>query len=279
MKSLSALLLLTALASIVPCARAQSVTLTTPDNPVGDAVETTEDTLGDLSGGDVSPQGSLDDSTDALGNTAGDAVDSGTSAGTSPGKAFRSRFDRLPSRLERLLERIELGRNVRANLRRLEQALASLTVRERARLVRLLNAEIRRLRADGVSHADRRRIDRLIRARAIVTTFSGPTTTLSGPTPISALAGARTGTPAKGPAPGMNAPFAGGYLEASVVHTQAPPSGAGAPPSGGGGDPSEPSEPSELPASPLTEILLVLCAVLLVVLGALAIKEERSVSR
>jgi hypothetical protein len=276
MKSLFALLLLTVLASVVPRASAQSVTLTTPDDPVGDAVETTEDTLGDLSPGEVSPQGSLNDSTDRLGNSAGDAVDSGTaSAGISPGKAFRSRFDRLPSRLERLLERIELGRNVRANLRRLEHELASLTARERARLLRLVNGEIRRLRADGVSRAVRKRIDRLIRARAKMTTLSGPTT-LSPPTPISGLAGARTGNRATGPAPGMYAPFAGGFVEASAVRTPEPPSRVAAPPSGGGGDPSAPSKLSDPPASPLTEILLALCAVLLAILGALAIKEERS---
>jgi hypothetical protein len=251
------LLLLTAFAVVVPCARAQGVTLTTSEDPVGDAVETTEGTLGDL----PSP-GSVADRTDAVADTARDAVDSGAS----PGKAFRSTFDRLPSRLERLLERIELGRNVRANLRRFEQALASLSARERGRVLRLLNAEIRRLRADGVSPAERRSIDRLIRARATMTPPSGPIA-------LSGVGDARARTSGSGPAPQMSAPFAGGVLEASVARAQGPPSSGATPPSDGPGDQSKPSDP---PAFPLTGILLALCVAFFVIVGALAIKEERS---
>jgi hypothetical protein len=250
-------------AFVIPCAGAQSVTLTTSDDPVGDAVETTEDTLRDLP-----HPGSLGDSTDGLGDTAGDAVDSGTApAGASPGKAFRTRFDRLPPPLERLLERIELGRNVRANLRRLEQALGSVSVRERERLLRLLNAEIRRLRVDGVSPAERRRINRLIRTRATITA-------LGTPTPTSAVVDATAGTSATALTPGTGAPVRrGGVLGAALTRSKTPPGAAATPPRDGAGDPAG---PSETPAFPLPQVLLALCIVLLVIVGGLAIKEDRA---
>ena len=73
----------------------------------------------------------------------------------------RTRFDRLPRRLETLLERIELGRNVRANLRLLEDALASASPELRARVLRLIRAEIDRLQRGGTTPRERRRIERL----------------------------------------------------------------------------------------------------------------------
>jgi hypothetical protein len=76
---------------------------------------------------------------------------------------YRSKFDRLPRRFETLLERIELGRHVRANLRRLEHELASASPALRIRILRLVRAEIRRLRAKGTTAAERSRIERLRR--------------------------------------------------------------------------------------------------------------------
>jgi hypothetical protein len=301
MKWLVSLLLLTAFAFVVPCAGAQTVPLQTSDDLVGDAVETTGDALADLSepvslgdstaglvetasatqeaaadalGSITASAGTstpLSDSTAAQGEADGTAsqgeadgtASQGKADGTaSPGKAFRTKFDRLPPRLERLLERIELGRNVRANLRRLEQALASLSVRERARLLRLLNAEIRRLRADGVSTAERRRIARLVRARATITAQPAPT-------PTSAVADASTGTPATAPAPGAGGPSAVGTLGASVSAGEAPPRDGAVGPSAPSGIPGE-------GAFSLTEVLLALGAVAFVIVTALAIKEERA---
>jgi hypothetical protein len=69
----------------------------------------------------------------------------------------------LPRRLETLLERIELGRHVRANLRRLEHELAFASPALRIRILRLVRAEIRRLRAKGTTAAERSRIERLRR--------------------------------------------------------------------------------------------------------------------
>ena len=253
-------LLLTAFASVAPCAGAQSLTVTTSNDPVGDAIETTEDALGD-----ATQPGSMGDSAGGLGDTGGDAADSGTApAHASPGKAFRTRFDRLPSRLERLLERIELGRDVRANLRRLEQALASASAGERARLLRLLDAEIRRLRTDGVSPTERRRIKRLARTRAALTAQSAPTTVAGADAP--AGSSGRT----LGAVPG--APAGGEVLGAPVARNAAPPSN-GVPPKGGA---VEPSGPAETSAFPLIEVLLALGAVLLVIVAGFAVKEERS---
>jgi hypothetical protein len=260
-------------AFVVPCAGAQ-----TSDDVLGDAAETTEDTLGDL------PQpGSLGDSTDGLSDTSSATEQTATDAaggsrrssrneadGTaSPGKAFPSKFDRLPPRLERLLERIELGRNVRANLRRLEQTLASASVRERARLLRRLKAEVRRLRADGVSPADRRRIDRLFRARAKVAA-------LGAPTPTSAVVDATTGNSATGLTPRAGAPVAAGVLEVSLAGSKAPPREAAPPPREGARGPPGLAETPDGGGFPLDEVLLALCALLLVVVGGLAIKEERA---
>jgi hypothetical protein len=256
-------LLLLAFTSLAPCAGAQVVTLTTPDTTLttpDTTLTTPDDPLGD-----VTQPGSVGDSTDGLGDTAGGAVDSGTaSARTSSGKAFRTTFDRLPSRLEKLLERIELGRNVRANLKRLEQLLGSLSVRERARLVRLVNAEIRRLRAGGVSPMERRRIHRLIRTRSVLVAPPAP-----APTPDVAPAG----TPGAEVAPGTGPRVSGGVLRAYVAASKARPSEGKTPPSRGAGKPPDDGDEG---AFALSWLLLALGAVLLLVIGGLAIKEERA---
>jgi hypothetical protein len=87
---------------------------------------------------------------------------------------IKTRFDRLPRRLETLLERIELGQNVRANLRRLERALASASPEMRMRVLRLIRAEIARLRRGGTTPRDRRRIERLRFALETLTRGSPP---------------------------------------------------------------------------------------------------------
>jgi hypothetical protein len=113
---------------------------------------------------------------------------------------MRSRFDRLPPRFERLLERIEMGRNVRANIRRLERALASASPELRRRVLRLLGAEIARLRRGGVTPAERRRIARLQQVRRELTHRTGPGTagvaSTSARSSSSSAPAAATGTPA-----------------------------------------------------------------------------------
>ena len=86
-------------------------------------------------------------------STVGDAA--GSTAGGAGGRAaprvprLRTTFDRLPRRLEALLERIVLGQEPGANLRRLEQALRAGPPQLRARVLRLLRAEMRRLKQGG----------------------------------------------------------------------------------------------------------------------------------
>jgi hypothetical protein len=92
---------------------------------------------------------------------------------------IKTRFDRLPRRLETLLERIELGQNVRANLRRLERALASASPEMRTRVLRLIRAEIARLQGGGTTPRDRRRIERLRFALEMLTRGSPPAAELS----------------------------------------------------------------------------------------------------
>jgi hypothetical protein len=138
-------------------------------NSTGDAVAGVEDTTAGVTGssgasGGTSGEG-LGGTTDGVLGVAGTSSSNGSQTSNTravqAGKRYRSAFDRLPRRLETLLERIALGRNMRADLERLERLLASSSPRLRARVLRLLRAEIRRLRAGGVTRAERARIDRL----------------------------------------------------------------------------------------------------------------------
>jgi hypothetical protein len=257
--------LLLAFASFVPCAGAQSLTLTTPDATLTtpDATLTTPD--GAL--GDLSQPPSVGDSTDGLGDATSDTANSATaSPRTSPGKAFRTKFDRLPARLETLLERIELGRHERANLKRLQQMLRSLSPRERARLLHLLNAEIRRLRAGGVSPKERRRIERLVRTRRALTAPPAPT-------PTSDVADAPGGTSETALAPESGARAGEGVLQAHAAASKERPSEPPRPPRRGAGE--QPNEGDE-GAFTLSPLLIALGAVLLAIIGVLALREERA---
>jgi hypothetical protein len=249
-------LLVLAFASVAPCAGAQSVTVTTPDT----TVTTPDDPLGDLS-----QPGSVGDSTSGLGDTGGNTLDSRT-ASVSPVKAFRSRFDRLPLRLERVLERIERGRNLRANLKRLKQMFGSLSARERSRLLRLLNAEIRRLRAGGVSPTERRRIQRLVRTRRALTAPRSPT-------PTSKVANGTAGSSEPARPLGTGPRIGQGVLQARAAASKARPSEGATPPTGGA---RETPDEGDGGAFRLSRLLIALGAVLLVIIAALAIKEERA---
>jgi hypothetical protein len=97
----------------------------------------------------------------------------------------------LPRRAEVLLERIELGRNVRANLRRLE-ALLRRSPDLRTEVARALRAEMARLRKGGLTHVERRQLRRLVRLQQVLAPqASGSSATLGSsrsPSP-NALAG------------------------------------------------------------------------------------------
>ena len=128
------------------------------------------DTVTGLVGGD----GGSSEPSGGGSTTSGDSTGAGGGSSTSSREATgsggersgpRTRFDRLPPRFERLLERIVGGRNLAANLRRLQAALAD-RPDLRARVLRLVRAEIAKLERGGVTPAERRRITRLRRVEA-----------------------------------------------------------------------------------------------------------------
>jgi hypothetical protein len=167
------------------------------DDPVGtvtstasDSVKTANDAVGTVTssasavagstvgGANVAsqpPQGTASSSAGpSSGGSGGTSTSNRGSAGGShgdrnaPGRSYHTRFDRLPRRAEILIERIELGRNMRANLLRLEALLAR-SPALRAELARALRSELARLRKGGLTRAERhqaRRLDRVQRALA-----------------------------------------------------------------------------------------------------------------
>jgi hypothetical protein len=118
----------------------------------------------------------------SAGSGAADAL-SGLASGSSL-RRFHSRFDPLPRRYEILLERIELGRDVRAALARLRALLVSASPQLRTRILRLIRAEIRRLERGGLTERERAAAQRLRRlltrldAQAVRPTTGGPWSSL-----------------------------------------------------------------------------------------------------
>jgi hypothetical protein len=94
----------------------------------------------------------------------------------------RTRFDRLPRRYESLLERIESGRHVRANIARLRALLASASPQLRARVLRLIRLEIRRLERGGLTRRERAAMQRL---RTLLTTLQGDASRPAPQAPLS----------------------------------------------------------------------------------------------
>jgi hypothetical protein len=127
----------------------------------------------------VSGSGALSGSgtTNATSSGADGGSGSASSGDASSGSATNSnrgsphtRFDRLPRRYESLLERIESGRHVRANIARLRALLASASPQLRARVIRFIRLEIRRLERGGLTRRERAAVQRL---RALLTTLQG----------------------------------------------------------------------------------------------------------
>jgi hypothetical protein len=133
-------------------------------------------------------------------STAEGAATDPVSSGSGPrepgaGDAAKTKtmFDRLPGRFEVLLERIEMGRDVRASLRQLERALAAAPHRLRARVLRLLRAELARLRQRGVAPDERARIRRLRRLLSELTGRGGAAGFARDPSLLHRQQGAQTG--------------------------------------------------------------------------------------
>jgi len=99
----------------------------------------------------------------------GDASRRGSNGG-SPDTAF----NRLPRRYEALLERIAAGQHVRANIARLRALLASASPQVRARILRLIGVEIRRLEKGGVTPHERAMLERLRRLRSALAPNPSP---------------------------------------------------------------------------------------------------------
>ena len=133
----------------------------------GSPVGTVTSLVSSVAGQTGTASGVVTTATDALndpsGGTGGGAVGGaagGTGAATRAPR-IRTAFDRLPRRLEITLERIVVGQELRANLRRLERALRAAPPRLRARILRLLRAEMRTLERGGLTQVERRRYKRL----------------------------------------------------------------------------------------------------------------------
>jgi hypothetical protein len=120
------------------------------------------DLTGSATSGSSGATGAVSGATDAV---SGSATDSNRG---SP----HTRFDRLPRRYESLLERIESGRQVRANIARLGALLASASPQTRARVMRFIRLEIRRLERDGLTRRERAAVQRL---RTLLATLQGQT--------------------------------------------------------------------------------------------------------
>ena len=142
----------------------------TPNDAVGNVTSTASGTAGSIADG-VNSGSQTPTASSSTGSSSNDS--GGTSSsdrrratgsrgdGKAPGRSYHTRFDRLPHRAEVLLERIELGRNMRANLRRLE-ALLRHSPALRDELARALRSELARLRNGGLTHAERRQVRRLV---------------------------------------------------------------------------------------------------------------------
>lgn len=112
---------------------------------------------------DPASTGAVTGPTSAVGDAAGSTPAGGGGGAALGVRGLRTTFDSLPRRLEVLLERIVVGREPGANLRRLEQALRAGPPQLRARILRLLRAEMRRLEQGGLTRSERGRYRRLHR--------------------------------------------------------------------------------------------------------------------
>jgi hypothetical protein len=118
---------------------------------------------------------------DGSGSASSGDASSGSATDSNPGSP-RSRFDRLPGRYESLLERIESGRHVRANMARLRALLASASPQLRARVMRFIRLEIRRLERGGLTRRERAAVQRL---RTLLTMLQGQASRPAAQAPLS----------------------------------------------------------------------------------------------
>jgi hypothetical protein len=183
----------------------------------------------------------------------GSASSGESSASTRSGKASNrgsphTRFDRLPRRYETLLEQIESGRHVRASVARLRALLASASPELRARIMRVIRMEIRRLEKGGLNRREQAAAERL--RRLLPTPGSAVWFGPSGAVPSSA---------------GDGSPFGAGDGNVQVAGATAAPRLAGDPPANGAmetaNEPSRPLFPLPPPSGPVYWLLFLLGAI------------------
>jgi hypothetical protein len=167
--------------------------------------------------------------------SSGDAS-SGSATASNPGSP-RTRFDRLPRRYETLLERIESGRHVRANIARLRALLASASPELRARIMRLIRLEIRRLERGGLTRQERAAVQRL---RDLLTMLEGPASRPAAQGPLTLRRVEGSGT--------LWAPARGGGVEAATAGSKS--RLPGRPPTSAGVGDAIPKLPLALPPPP-----------------------------
>jgi CRP-like cAMP-binding protein len=170
-----------------------------------------------------------------------------------------TRFDRLPRRYESLLERIESGRHVRANIARLRALLASASPQLRARVMRFIRLEIRRLERGGLTRRERAAVQRL---RTLLTKLQGQASRPAPQGPLSLWRVEGSGTPW--------ATLSKGGVSAATAGSK---SGSGLGPTAGRDEASGASPRLPLPSLPpssdppyLPLLLLVLAAIVCLVL-------------
>jgi hypothetical protein len=147
----------------------------------GAAVEGATD--GVSGSGALSGFGTTNSTSSSADGGSGPAKNASSRSATKSNRASpHTRFDRLPGRYERLLERIESGRHVRANIARLHALLASASPQLRARIMRFIRLEIRRLARGGLTRRERAAVQRL---RTLLTTLRVQASHPAGQGPVS----------------------------------------------------------------------------------------------
>jgi hypothetical protein len=153
--------------------------------------------------GVLSGSGTTDSTSSGAGGGSG-PTSSGDASSSNRGSPH-TRFDRLPRRYETLLERIESGRHVRANIARLRALLASASPELRARVLRLIRLEIRRLERGGLTGREPVAAARL---RGLLSALEGqaswPATATAGGAAVLGATANSDVSPRRAPRPPMN---------------------------------------------------------------------------
>jgi hypothetical protein len=185
-------------------------------------IDSVTSVVSSLGGQTTVVSGIVSTSSEAVGGAASSGTSGSSATGAGGGKTaplaasvIKTTFDRLPRRFEVLLERIELGQKVWANMQRLERVLEAARPSLRARVLRLVRTEIRRLERGGLMPVQRPWLNRLRRVVTALTQPDGATANASDDAALPGPLGDRPadissgqGTP-NSTSPGSPQPFTG----------------------------------------------------------------------